>query len=465
MTDKLLYRIIKTVGLALFIFALLMLLLFRFQNSDNLPTGIRQLADEMLLPTQTVVTMQKQYQGKNIEYFEVQSLFGKTNGFIFSSKDFAPEIIGYNDAITILIYTDKNGIHKDFRIEKEYETPEYLAQVMKSKNIFLNQNLFTASPEENLEMVTGATISSNAISKTIRKSGNIFASEILGINKPTLSAVNQKTKTASPLPLILFYTILVTAIAIRYRPSASLRYTFLALTLLLLGVLYNIQFSSDNFVTLLKFSIPEFSTTAFALAVIIPLLILIFGNFYCGYLCPVGALQELLNLLTPKKIVKLTPSYTLMKILSTFKYIILFILIIEGVVLNHTQLFYADMVRGVFSGVFKNYFFLVILPAIGFSFFFKRYWCRIFCPTGAFLSILNSAKFARKILPKTKPGKCDIGIKNHKELDCINCDYCRLKSTDFYTKKRSDKTVSNTDLLLIACTVYMITVLLIYTIH
>jgi Na+-translocating ferredoxin:NAD+ oxidoreductase RnfG subunit len=464
MSKKILPRIINTVGVALFVFTLLLLALFWLENSQEMAKGKDQLAKEMLLQSQVMVPKNKLYKGKEIEYFEVQSLFGETNGFIFSSSDFAPDIIGYNDAITILIYTDRNGVHKDFRIEKEYETPEYLANVMKSKNIFLGQNLFTADPEKDLEMVTGATISSNAISKTIRTSGNIFASEILGNTQTTASSVTSTKKTSS-LPLIIFSTMLAAAIAIRYRPSAPLRYIFLALTVIILGVLYNIQFSSDNFVTLLKFSIPAFSTTAFALAVIVPVLVLIFGNFYCGYLCPVGALQELLNLLVPKKIFKLTPSYTLLKTVSTLKYIILFILIVEGVVLNHTHLFYADMVRGVFSGVFKNYFFLVILPAIGFSLFFKRYWCRVLCPTGAFLSILNFAKFARKFLPMIKPGKCDIGIKNHKELDCINCDYCRFKSTDFQKKKRSEKLVSKTDLLLIACTVYMITILVIYTIH
>ena len=62
------------------------------------------------------------------------------------------------------------------------------------------------------------------------------------------------------------------------------------------GLWLNAQYSLDHVFALLGGRVPAPGfTVPFLLAVGVPAIVLLFGNLYCGYLCPFGALQELLG--------------------------------------------------------------------------------------------------------------------------------------------------------------------------
>ncbi|MBU1908673.1 MAG: 4Fe-4S binding protein, partial [Verrucomicrobia bacterium] len=56
---------------------------------------------------------------------------------------------------------------------------------------------------------------------------------------------------------------------------------------------------------------------------------------------------------------------------------------------------------------------------------YRRFWCRNFCPAGAFLALINGLKLTVRWLPGIKPGRCDYGVRHARELDCLLCDRCR----------------------------------------
>ncbi|HNT88474.1 MAG TPA: 4Fe-4S binding protein, partial [Candidatus Hydrogenedentes bacterium] len=58
------------------------------------------------------------------------------------------------------------------------------------------------------------------------------------------------------------------------------------------------------------------------------------------------------------------------------------------------------------------------------SFPYRRFWCRNLCPAGAFLALLNRPRILRRLSPPTHPARCDLGVRNAEELDCIRCDRC-----------------------------------------
>jgi ferredoxin-type protein NapH len=106
----------------------------------------------------------------------------------------------------------------------------------------------------------------------------------------------------------------------------------------------------------------------------------LFGRFYCGYLCPIGAVQEIGSLApVPKLRLK-------SKILPyLFRWAFFFVFVGAGIFLS----------LGILTlfGI-KDFFYLVIttgffvfLVIIVFSFFLYRPFCRFFCPFGALASV------------------------------------------------------------------------------
>jgi hypothetical protein len=91
----------------------------------------------------------------------------------------------------------------------------------------------------------------------------------------------------------------------------------------------------------------------------------------------------------------------------------------------------SDILFNAFSFTSKGIVFILLTFFILVSLFYKKMWCRVFCPSGAFLSILNGIHrlfFKRKFIVKN----CDIGVKDKDDFDCICCDRC-------YTNNRIDR--------------------------
>ena len=106
----------------------------------------------------------------------------------------------------------------------------------------------------------------------------------------------------------------------------------------------------------------------------------LFGRFYCGYLCPVGAVQEIGSYVPVPKIHlknKIMPG--LFRWAFFFEFIGAAIFLSLGIL----RLF---GIRDFFYLVFTTGFF-VFLVIIGLSFFLYRPFCRLFCPFGALVSV------------------------------------------------------------------------------
>jgi polyferredoxin len=71
---------------------------------------------------------------------------------------------------------------------------------------------------------------------------------------------------------------------------------------------------------------------------------------------------------------------------------------------------------------------LVILVVLG-SLFYVRFWCRYFCPMGAFLALGNKIALLQRLAPKRRFEHCDLGVRGEFDLDCIRCARC-LSGTD-----------------------------------
>lgn len=168
------------------------------------------------------------------------------------------------------------------------------------------------------------------------------------------------------------------------------------------------------------FSIASQSASILILLAVIPVTVL-FGRFFCGYLCAFGSMQELTGFVARKlKIKQISISPKADKILKAFKYIVLAALIILWTFDVSTEKISPWNVFGIYSSVKGWTSFSALLSFGGFlllliivlSLFCERFFCRYFCPLGGVFSLLSGARLFK--------------VKKE-EHSCVGCGLCSKK--------------------------------------
>lgn len=132
------------------------------------------------------------------------------------------------------------------------------------------------------------------------------------------------------------------------------------------------------------------------------ILTFVFGRLFCGYICPIGAIQELLYLLpTPKK------KITMKKELMIVRGIFLLIILIAAVFFSVNVLSYFG-IESFFNLITTSLFSLVFILLLVISIFIYRPFCRIFCPYAVFLSLASRISY----------------FKFRRNPQCIDCKKC-----------------------------------------
>jgi predicted membrane-bound spermidine synthase/Na+-translocating ferredoxin:NAD+ oxidoreductase RnfG subunit len=373
--------------------------------------------------------------GKAFNYFERTNETQTT--YIFETKQLSLPIIGYGGEFNLMLEVVKDGRLIDVSILESFETPFYLNRVQPWLKKLMGKTIFSSETNKRninaVDAVSGSTMTSKAILNILEEAGHLFASNIL--KKTYKSSTRIKFHD---FPNKLFYLIIlaliITALAFRLFPNnptkAKLRTVFLVLVVVIAGYKLNAQYSLSHVFSFIYGEWSAITTISFLLATAIPITVLIFGNIYCGYLCPYGAFQELINdlimaftkrlsrILNKNISIQVIPPNIIYRYARTIKYLIFFLLCLI-VVSGYSSVLKAGPLQSFFR--FPTLFTIILLAV---SIFIPRFWCRILCPMGAFLSLLT--KFT--LFPDKKgiaPNHCDLGVQTQYDLDCITCDRCK----------------------------------------
>lgn len=371
---------------------------------------------------------------EQVSYFKVIGADGKLAGYIFSSQDFAPQVSGFGGKINLAVYVDTAGKLINFNIIRSNETPAYLALLGKWYGRLSGHQIFQAGSFADVHAVTGATVSSKAVLSALQESGQKFASQELA------RQATSSEKTGGPgfrvsdfLPDArgaYLIAALVLSLAVIFFGGFRSRLALLLFNLAAGGIVFNSQYSSEQIMSVLSLHGPAVGLSGvFLLAAGIPLIVVLFGNIYCGYLCPFGAAQELLDCLVPERF-KLPLSQQTMRTARFIKYVVLFVLTIAFFISTDRTTLAADPLISIFNlrvaiHDFRSAVLLIAITALAGSIFYTRFWCRYLCPAGAFLSLLNNLVILKRFLPAKKFGRCDFGLTANDRMDCIYCDRCR----------------------------------------
>jgi Na+-translocating ferredoxin:NAD+ oxidoreductase RnfG subunit len=395
---------------------------------------------------------------RKVSYFTVRNESGNVSGYIFSSEELSPEARGFGGKMNLAIYIDAAGRLINFHIIRSNETPSYLAILGQWRERLGGRQLFGPQPFAGVDAVTGATISSKAILSAMETSGQRFAAQVLG--RSIQPEQQKKVRWAGYLPDargIYLIGAFVLALIVTYRGGFWSRLGVLIVNLLVGGVILNAQYSSEQIASLLSMDTPALGLTGvFLLVVVVPFLVIIFGNMYCGYICPFGVAQELLGYIIPAKFRQPIAIEKMQKARSV-KYCVLFVFIMVFFLSRNRATLAADPLISIFNFRFhiSNYGFqisnfgfhisdfrlafaggsaeggwvwLIVAVALAGAIFYPRFWCRYVCPVGAFLSLLNNMVILKRYLPAKRFGRCEFGLTAKDRMDCIYCDRCRYEA-------------------------------------
>lgn len=257
--------------------------------------------------------------------------------------------------------------------------------------------------------------------------------------------------------LLALYVILIfqNQIAARPRLYQAIRLSYLVATVIVLGIVIGAQLSVVHVLTFVQAVRGTFSWETFLLDPVIFIIwgwvavaLLFWGRVYCGWLCPFGALQELINKLAQRLGVKqITVPFLLHERLWPIKYII-FLGLFGVSMASMTMAFTGAEVEPFKTVVTLRFmrewpFIVYALGLLAAGVFIERFFCRYLCPLGAALAIPARLRMFEWLKRRPQCGrecricstKCPVqAIHPEGHINPNECVYCLNCQTLYYNE-------------------------------
>jgi polyferredoxin len=162
---------------------------------------------------------------------------------------------------------------------------------------------------------------------------------------------------------------------------------------------------------------------------------LLLGPAWCGYVCPFGVVQELMSRLGRRLYLRSYVSHELELRVRYLKYLLLALLLILVWLTADNGWAAFDPMQHLFGGHFGGWIGALLLLSLAGSLVYVRFWCRYFCPVGAFLALFNKLALFNRLGPKRRFDHCDLGVRDEYDVDCIRCQRC-LSGRDYGVRHR-----------------------------
>ncbi len=361
---------------------------------------------------------------------------GRPIGFCFTTTDVVPEIVGYAGPIKLMVGMDGSGVITGVEIIEHNETPSYIKGIHEPWFTDQFEGKSVTEPfriGEDLDGITRATVTVEAIYSSVRDGGRRVAKEVLGLEIPGSAG-------ASALPWVdlVFLTVIAGLGTIGFVTSRRLlRYVTLVLVAILLGFLRSTFLSAVNLSNSLLLRFPPFKNNVlwWMLVGVVGVTTLLFGRVYCGWLCPFGAVEEFLGRLRRPK---LRISESTDPRARALKYWVLWGVLILSLLLGSSALTNYEPFATLFNLAGRSINWILVAVVLGCALVMFRFWCRYFCPVGAILALVSRVSLlklrAKEACPECRicVDVCPVGAivregKQGVRIDageCIQCNEC-----------------------------------------
>jgi spermidine synthase len=345
----------------------------------------------------------------------------------------APDVRGYAGPVNLLVAVDGQGRLRGVRYVDSDETPSYIAGIDQWLAGLAGDDLSRAGLDlDHVDGLSGATVTSRAVLRSINRAAQAGGQAAFGRHFATEPAgQGQAGAWRSPqfwvtlILLALFFPVYLSG-----REWARLVYQ--AMVLLVLGFALNTLVTEIDLVNL---SLGHWASLTsnpqrWLLLGFVALTALAFGQVYCGYVCPFGALQEFLSRLGRLLYLRSYPERPLETRMRFLKYLLLAVMLL-GVWVSGESLWASfNPMQHVFGAHLEGWLGAITLLSLLGAVLYYRFWCRYLCPFGAFLALSNKLALLRRLAPARRFEHCDLGVRDEYDVDCIHCNRC-LSAKDF----------------------------------
>jgi ferredoxin len=163
---------------------------------------------------------------------------------------------------------------------------------------------------------------------------------------------------------------------------------------------------------------------------------LVWGRVFCGFLCPFGALQDFIDRVVPRSLVRPLPGAVHDRAVYA-KYVILAAIVLPALAGSHVSLYqYFEPFGTVFFLSPSILLWAIALAFLGASVLIPRFYCRYACPLGAALGVLSLISLKR-IVRVEQCGHCKVceqtcptGAIRGPAIDfheCVRCNVCEVQ--------------------------------------
>lgn len=380
------YQIAETLYLYTLVVILIAAVAYRggrthfFTKSNNIEVVVTLESVQNIFPEAT------SFQKNNINILYVKS-GEKEIGEALVSTDFVTDNYGYGGVVPLLIGLDNKHHVEGITLLKSGETHDYLEYVMRGDFLQQWNNLSLREvQEQNVDAASGATMSSNAIIKGMRGTAAAFHHSSVDSweKRPILSMIKDA---------LFLVTVLLSLLFAFGKANKRLRPYYMILVVVVIGIVLNKSLSLFLMYSWLLNGIPWVLNWQSVLLFILAIGASFLGKrtYYCNYLCPMGAIQEVVNKVSPFKKRQLPHRW---KGITTKEAYLFFIaaMLLFGFApqLNYFEPFMAFSFK-----VAANGFFIIGGAIVISSLFFIKPWCSL-CPTGCLMDTISYKKQALK---------------------------------------------------------------------
>ena len=312
-------------------------------------------------------------------FYEVFDKNSENIGRVLYTRPDETGIGGFGGFLRVVVGIDPKGKIAGVELGENYESHGFIERV-RGEGFFKKWNGLSVeeAAKADVDTISGATMSTTAIKSMVA----------LNLSKYSGGEFQANSAETEPLWLeIVVFLLLAYSLFAFFFPQKTSKFRIFHLIALaiVLGFIGGFALSFESFKNWFSSgNIAIVPAVILCCAIFLPI---IFGkNFYCTFVCPFGAMQELFGKIPlPKKELpaKFMKGVTIFKVLLlvTVYVLMIFKIVTDLTVIEPFSAFKFNA-AAVPSLVIAALFLIV-------SLFINRPWCRFLCPTGTLLNVLR----------------------------------------------------------------------------